>query len=349
MTPGHDLGTERPAGGKVSRDTLLRQWALLKQIPRWPQRKSTAAIASALRDADHEVHVRSVQRDLARLSSLFHFSSETEGRAEYWFWPQHSEVLDLPSMDVPTAMAFLLSREHLRPLMPPSDLKLIGPNFTRAEEVLRQSPGAMAAWRERICVVTRGPRLQGAKVDDEVQAEVYSAVLHGRQLRIEYRNRRAQAAKEQLVHPLGLVIYDGVTYLIATAKDYMHPVMYAVHRMKSATALAESARRPAGFKLADYAADQFRFPVSEQKFKLVARFEPSAAAHLEERPLSQDQVIRDIDGLKEISATVSDTEDLRWWLLGFGDNVEVLRPAELRSDIQQRIVAAAKHYAKRRL
>ena len=32
-----------------------------------------------------------------------------------------------------------------------------------------------------------------------------------------------------------------------------------------------------------------------------------------------------------LTATVQDTNALRWWLLGLGDQVEVLEPAELRN------------------
>ena len=34
----------------------------------------------------------------------------------------------------------------------------------------------------------------------------------------------------------------------------------------------------------------------------------------------------------EIVATVHDNPQLRWWLLAFGDQVEVLKPASLREE-----------------
>ena len=35
-----------------------------------------------------------------------------------------------------------------------------------------------------------------------------------------------------------------------------------------------------------------------------------------------------------MSATVQDTAELRWWLLGYGDKVEVLSPAFLRDEFR---------------
>ena len=36
-----------------------------------------------------------------------------------------------------------------------------------------------------------------------------------------------------------------------------------------------------------------------------------------------------------VKATVSDTAQLRWWLLGFGAQVEVISPKKLREEIIQ--------------
>jgi len=47
--------------------------------------------------------------------------------------------------------------------------------------------------------------------------------------------------------------------------------------------------------------------------------------------LSDDQTITEQpDGRMLVTATVQDTSELRWWLLGFGDGVEVLKPLKLR-------------------
>ena len=40
------------------------------------------------------------------------------------------------------------------------------------------------------------------------------------------------------------------------------------------------------------------------------------------------------DGRVAVEATVADTADLRWWLLGFGSAVEVLEPASLREEFR---------------
>jgi predicted DNA-binding transcriptional regulator YafY len=52
---------------------------------------------------------------------------------------------------------------------------------------------------------------------------------------------------------------------------------------------------------------------------------------LYETPLSQDQTISVLDDNHlKITATVVNTEQLRWWLLGFGERIEIIEPPELR-------------------
>jgi hypothetical protein len=45
-----------------------------------------------------------------------------------------------------------------------------------------------------------------------------------------------------------------------------------------------------------------------------------------------------------VEATVLDTAELRWWLLGFGDGVEVLAPEVLRQDFQMTALRMAAYY-----
>jgi predicted DNA-binding transcriptional regulator YafY len=48
-----------------------------------------------------------------------------------------------------------------------------------------------------------------------------------------------------------------------------------------------------------------------------------------------------------VRATVQDSAELHWWLLGFGELVEVLAPAALREEFRARAVAMAALYQQR--
>ncbi len=50
-------------------DTLLRHWHMLREIPRHPRRISTVELLDRLLAAGFEATLRTVQRDLVKLSA----------------------------------------------------------------------------------------------------------------------------------------------------------------------------------------------------------------------------------------------------------------------------------------
>jgi predicted DNA-binding transcriptional regulator YafY len=113
--------------------------------------------------------------------------------------------------------------------------------------------------------------------------------------------------------------------------DYPDMRQLALHRMLTAQALNIPASTPDGFILDDYiASGELEYPVGDS-IELKAWISGNLASLLNERPLSDDQGIEKQDDKQLLlCATVQDTNELRWWLLGFGDQVEVLEPAEFR-------------------
>jgi predicted DNA-binding transcriptional regulator YafY len=108
--------------------------------------------------------------------------------------------------------------------------------------------------------------------------------------------------------------------------------LLTLHRMQEVQILDKPATVPDGFNLDAYiSSGELDFSVGND-IQLKALFSSDVAFHLGERPLSDDQSTTECaDGKKLVTATVQDTSELRWWLLGFGDQVEILGPTELRN------------------
>lgn len=322
-------------------DTLYRQWVTLRFIPRSPGRSSTRTLFEKLRDAGYEVTKRSVERDLEKLSQIFAFTSETEGKTAYWFWPKDAVLMDVPGLDPSAALALTLSRQNLEGLLPASVLNLLNPWFNRASEVLdSHSQQPLGHWKRKVRALARGPNMAIPKVKADVHTAVTEALLTGHQLEARYRARGQTRGKETRLHPLGLVTRDGLMYLVATAWEYPNAYQYALHRFDSAVVTEESVSKPAGFDLDDYIQQQaaFSYPTSGKALKLVADFEPKAAEHVIERPLAGDQTHHEQpDGRIRIAATVPDTSEIRWWLNGYADRVEIIGPAALRQEFAESV------------
>jgi predicted DNA-binding transcriptional regulator YafY len=333
---------------KTSTETLLRQWAMLQHIPRYPRTITTQTLKDRLADEGHEVSKRTVERDLVKLSQVFRLGSETRNRVQHWFWPENLGVFDIPGMGPAAALTFRLAEAHLRPLLPPATLQLLGPYFERAKEVLDAGNSGPKGWQDKVRVIPRGPELRAPQVKPEVQQAVYQALLEERRLRVDYHPKGAGQFQSYEVNPLGLVVREGVLYLVSTLWDYDDIKQLACHRMSTATMLEKPVKRLKGFDLDRYIRGQgeFAYPTGKGKVRLGALFDEAAAEHLYERPLADDQVLKERrDGRVLLTATVLDTYELRWWLLGFGDQVEVVGPKGLRREFARISQAMAGRYS----
>ena len=316
-------------------DTALRFLAMLVLIPVYPKSLSTKEIRKKLlaKYADYDVSVRTIQRDLEKLSGVYSLTDEPRGREKYWCWSDSSAITQIPAMNQTTAFAFKLAAEHLKPLMPPSTRGMLNPYFEHATKILQQTK--LGNWSTKTRIINRGPELIAPPIKPGVQEVVYEALLEGKQFEVNYKGKGRSQAKHQVLNPLGLVLKNGIAYLVATAFEYEDPLHYSLHRMNHPRLLDTYVKPLPDFDFARHVeeAGMFSYPVSEKKIKLRVLFSNVAAIHLTESKLSNDQKVTDKkDGRMLVEATVADTAELRWWLLGFGSYVKVLGPKSLREE-----------------
>ena len=319
-------------------DTTLRYLKLLASLPRHPDRIGTKALQGKLErdNPEYSVSLRTMQRDLERLSSIFPISCIERGRGKYWFWTEKDALTQIPDMGQPTALALRMAEEYLQAVLPPPTLKLLRPYFRYARAVLADTK--FGAWASKVRIIHRGPDLIPPAVRTEVHDAVYEALLGGKQIRVMYRRRGSTTPIERFLHPAGLVTRTGIVYLVASVGDYSDLRHFALHRMTGAQVLAEKARPASGFSLDRHvrADDAFAYPLSERPMSLKLLANDAVVEHLSESRLSDDQRITPgPDGRTLVEATVADTSELRWWLRGFGDHVEVQSPAGLRLEFKE--------------
>lgn len=311
--------------------TLMRQWAMLRHIPRLPARISVAELDSLLALEGHEVTRRTIERDLHSLSAQFPLTVDERSKPFGWSWAKGAGLHVLPQLTPAQSVALLLAKQHLRNLLPPTLHQELGPVFEAAQRSL--SATGWKDWHQRTSVIPTGVSLIPPRVPQGVMARVHVAIAGGRCLEADYRSKGRQSSRRLRIHPHGLMARGPVIYLVGTIFDYEDVRQLALHRLGKTRVMDQARRNLPGFSMAEYAASQGRHIGSQGPIKLVARFEPTAAEHLSESPLSADQTLESIDGgtRTELRATVEDDDQLHWWLLGFGPQVEVTSPESLRA------------------
>jgi len=328
-------------------ETLLRQWQMLRMMPRYPRKIEARELMVRLYAEGYEVTKRTVERDLLLLSERFPLQVDDRDKPYGWSWQKDAATMDVPGMSPTEALTFMLAKEHLKSYFPMQMLSQLEPYFKQADLVLGKAERmpAFSHWTEKVASVVPTQPLIPPECSQEVLTVIHEALLNEYQLQVGYQSRSAGELRDYRLHPLGIVLRGAITYLVATIDPYDDPRVFALHRVTKAEKLDSSCKIPKGFTLPDYVSKgTFGF---EQygEIQTVLRFDAAAAEHLKESPLAKDQQMSEPEnGKTTVCATVIDNQQLRWWIMGFGDMVEVLEPSGLRNAIAEAARGMAQLY-----
>lgn len=330
-------------------DSLLRYIDMLSMIPRYPNDISTPELLSKLQHAGYEVDLRTIQRDLIKLSKspLFPIGSTDNSKPLRWFWPNRIKPIQLPTMTSHEALTFKMVETFLEPLLPPSIKSQLADYFQAADNVLNTSP--LMNWIDKVRIIPSSLALLPAEIDGTVLPVIYEALLRNRQIQATYHPVE-QEAKTYRVNPLGLVFRHNVMYLVATIGDFQDIRQLALHRFIAAEVTETAISLPEGFSLDRYIQQgEFDYPSNDthQTITLQCKISPFMEQLLQETPISHDQQICDAEDREDVyrlTATVTNTEQLRWWIRSFATNIEVLEPQELRAEFAAEAKALSKMY-----
>lgn len=339
--------------------TLLRQWEMMRMlaVSRFDSKdrgiwSKASDITAKLNAKGHRISTRSVQRDLKELQESFApmLESNTEGKHEYgWRWCK-GFAFDIPGMGVSEALAMRLVEMHLQQLLPAAMLEglqgIFGMAELKLEKLATEGKNPSKTWLNKIRVVPPAQTMLPPVVNQQVQAEIYQALMEDRQLNVFYESTESGQLKESQLHPLGLIMRGAVAYLVASAWDYPDIRLYALHRFNKVKKLKAIVKAPEGFDLDKFInSGRANFANQGEPIQLTILCTEWVANMLSETPLAIDQnMMQEPDGRTRVTAIVNDTWQLRWWLLGQGAGLEVCAPAELRSEMKSALKATVRLY-----
>ena len=318
-------------------DTTLRHLKLLELLPRQPLKKSPQALKEDLHQIGFEVSVRTIQRDLKTLSSILPLISDERDKPYGWSWHKNAPGLN-PAMDPIEALTFSLAEEYLEPIMPSKSFNRLKIFFNRANNVLNElDKSSIKKWRDNVRVVPQWQTLIPPEIQDEAESAIYEALLRGNQIEGYYQKRGQSQPDKRTINPLGIVLQGVVHRLICTMDDSPDiPRHLPIHRFKEAKLISTKVKKPKNFNIDAFIKSQnIGFLINDKPIELVAVFQPMAGFHLTETPVDNDQDLTQLkDGSYKLKVTLPDTSQLRWWLLGFGEQVDIKKPATLRNEFK---------------
>lgn len=320
---------------------------------------TVSEIVTDLKEQGYAVEVHSIRRDLKSLLETHqqlecNDNSNNDGIAKNGLAHGYRWVgKDKPTnggITLPEALSLVMVERYLSQSLPALLNRPLKDIFYKAHQILElHKKSQITHWPDKISVIQPAQPLIPPKAEFDVLIAVHEALLNEMQLHVKYQSTQLaeRPIKEFRLHPLGLIQRGTITYLAAMANEYEDVYLYAVHRILSAKISANKIRQKIGFNIVEFAESQGHFG-NKGMIAFEAKICEQLALILEESRLSQNQVISPSNeaGYRFLKADIQETWQLKWWILGEGDRIEVLKPLELRLEIINTLKKCNNNYLK---
>lgn len=330
-------GTHEP-GSLGKRDRLARFYRVLAVLRSYGERG--VAIDEIARRVG--VSRRTAYRDLHAL--------EAEIGAAVWNengrWGVEGETFLPPlNLTLGEAMAVVLSARLMARYADKYDPELAAA-FQKLEEVL---PPPLRDHVERTLAVLATRRIDprfNRHVHDLVRAwaERRTVTFWYVPARFEGTEREPRQARVRpyLLEPS---LQTHALYLIGYDEDREALRTFKVERIERLSVSPETFEAPAADLIEGTLRRAWDIIGDQPETEVVLRFSPLVAARVQEATWHPSQVVEEEpDGSLLWRARVAGTLEIRLWILGWGADVEVLAPPELRAEVSRILQAALAHY-----
>jgi predicted DNA-binding transcriptional regulator YafY len=332
-----------------SLETVRIVLELLKRIPR-NRKISAIELHEQLRAAGLDRDIRSIQRQLETLTEHFEIERDDRDRPYGYRWKERAEGLSLPGLNERESLLLSLAEQHLRNLLPASITKSLEAFFAQARSNLGPLSKARREreWLSKVRVVSTTQPLLPPKIIAGVFEQVSNALFGNFWLAVTYRNASGKSTKADVM-PLGLAQQGPRLYLVGRFRGFDDDRSLALHRISAARATSLTFERPSEFDLRRFDDEgRFTFGAGKQTI-LTFRIEKSAGLHLLETPLSTDQIVRELPLDYEITATVTDTDQLTWWLRSFAGAITAIRKRTVTGGVRKQAQVRGRNASSRNL
>lgn len=211
-----------------------------------------------------------------------------------------------------------------------------------------------AALQNQLAEITKAIHVRPSQVNllDDKQ-EFYQTLIDAqtkrRQVWMEYESLTEWETIDTVLRPYAVTFIKHSWYAIGRSSLHKEVRTFNISRIASLKVLDEEFKRPRGFSLDRYFGNAWMMiPDAGTDHEVHLRFSPIVAKNVAEVWWHKTQKTeqRD-DGSLDFYATVSGIQEISWWVLQYGDQVEVLKPAPLRRLVVKKIQRAAAIYDKR--
>lgn len=183
-----------------------------------------------------------------------------------------------------------------------------------------------------------------SKADLKVFASLSRAVMQCLEIEFDYTKPNTKAERRR-VQPYHLANRENSWYLIGHDMDRRDLRNFAVVRMQAVTVAARKFEKPADFSPEKHFGKSFGAYVGKGDHRVIVRFNAEVAGLIKERIWHETLETKELlDGRLEFTLRLDSLEEIRRWILGWGEMAEVIEPKELIDAVRNTATAIKKLY-----
>jgi proteasome accessory factor B len=312
---------------------LVRQWILLRKL-------CSSHYGITVQDMVHELGVsdKTIRRDLETFQAAGFPLTETVeefGRKKWHIEEGKAE----PGLNFAydEAIALYLGRRFLEPLAG----TLFWEAAQRAFKKIRATLGGEALkYIDQFGTMFHQTMVGAA--DYTKKAELIDELMVGiedhRAVFITYQSLRATEPVTYDIYPYGLIYHRGALYLVGRSPQRDEVCHWKVSRIEDAEVTQVHFQRPEDFDLQQHLSKSFGVYHGDGDVCIQVRFSKSVARYVCESKWHESQkLLPQKDGSVLAEFQLSDTEEIKRWIMSFGQYAVVLEPDSLKEEIMQEL------------
>lgn len=182
-------------------------------------------------------------------------------------------------------------------------------------------------------------------IDPVVYSTVLAALRHQQSLDIDYWSASSNHQKIRRIDPYHLTFMGDDCYLIAHCHCKRSVLMFSMHRIRSCTSTKKLFTKPDHFDLQHYLGKSFRAVRGDEAITVILHFSAELAGRIAERKWHPTQKAKPLkDGGLELQLEVTALIEVMRWVLSWGKDCRVLKPAKLVQLVKDEIRQANTQY-----
>jgi predicted DNA-binding transcriptional regulator YafY len=183
-------------------------------------------------------------------------------------------------------------------------------------------------------VEVRWPAMADTTAIRQTYQRLQDAAASNHKVRLTYDSYYEKREIVIILHPYVQALLNRAWYVVGHCEAHNQVRMFNLDRIIQAEVLEATFARPEGFSLDGHLGKAWALICEGKEHAVRLRFTPKVAGNVEEIIWhSTQRTQRLADGSLILEVDVDGLTEISWWIMGYGDQVTVEEPPELRARV----------------